>query len=382
MASFEHDDWVSSIDILSGSSAAGTGATGAGQERILSGSYDGFLRIWSMSSEVLATSHLPENGGRVASVKSAKFLSPSKLVSAGMDMAIRVWNYNDDGTFASIAPYLELYGHKWGVESLAVHSASSRILSASADHTVGVWSSKASEGTTAPASLLPSASAASNKRLKLSMTSSAKPPPRRGPLSTLTGHIGPVSSVIFHPNDPTVAYSVSHDHTLRTWDLPTGTLVDTRTTGHSLLSLTAMNGVNLLATGTSARHITLVDPRASASTIAALTLRGHTNAVVSLAPDPASAYALLSGSHDGTCRIWDIRSVRSGTSEVGGGQVGESVYSIERESAKGKTRKAGGEGVKVFSVCWDKDVGIVSAGEDKRVQINRGQDVLGAGNGG
>jgi hypothetical protein len=33
--------------------------------------------------------------------------------------------------------------------------------------------------------------------------------------------------------------------------------------------------------------------------------------------------------------------------------------------------KGHGEGFKVFSVNWDKEVGIVSAGEDKRVQINR-----------
>lgn len=59
------------------------------------------------------------------------------------------------------------------------------------------------------------------------------------------------------------------------------------------------------------------------------------------------------------------------------GAIGESVYTIERESVmKGKGRRVGGEGVKVFSVVWDKDVGIVSGGEDKKVQINRGQSLL------
>ena len=103
-----------------------------------------------------------------------------------------------------------------------------------------------------------------------------------------------------------------------------------------------------------------------------MTLRGHTNAVVSLAADPDSAYGLVSGSHDGTCRVWDIRSSKSEKD----GRVGESMYIIERESAKGEGRKIGGEGVKVFGVCWDKDVGILSAGEDKRVQINRGKEIV------
>lgn len=128
-----------------------------------------------------------------------------------------------------------------------------------------------------------------------------------------------------------------------------------------------MQGVNLLAAGSTARHITLIDPRASASKVAAMTLRGHTNAVSSLAQEPGSNYSLVSGSHDGTCRIWDIRSVKSAPSAEGG-QVGESVYVINRESAGGQPKK---EGVQVFGVVWDKDIGIVSASEDKRVQVNR-----------
>ena len=380
MTSFEHDDWVSSVNVLSSTSPAGKWAGSysirAGQERILSASYDGLLRVWGMSAELLATSLPPNNGGRVTSLKTAKFISPTKIVSGGMDMTLRIWNYCDTTgptESALITPSLELHGHTWGIESIAVHAPSSRILSGSSDTTVSVWSVKASEGTPAPSNLLPNSTVASNKRLKLSKYSV----PQRGPLSILIGHTSPVSSVIFAANDPTVAYSASQDHTLRTWDLPTSTLVDTRTTGHSLLSLVAMPGVNLLAAGTSARHITLIDPRASATTIAALTLRGHTNAVVSLATDPESTYGLVSGSHDGTCRIWDIRSVRPGTMELGGGQVGESVYSIERESAKGM-KKVGGDGVKVFGVSWEKEVGIVSVGEDKRVQVNRGV----VGNGG
>jgi len=148
--------------------------------------------------------------------------------------------------------------------------------------------------------------------------------------------------------------------------------VDTRTTSHALLSLTQLSELHLLAAGTSARHITLIDPRASATTVSAMTLRGHTNAVVTLARDPNSEYGLVSGSHDGTCRIWDVRSTKNGKDGV----VGESIYSIERESAKGQGRKVGGEGVKVFGVCWDKTIGIVSASEDKRLQINRGEGVI------
>ena len=342
-----------------------------GPERLLSGSYDGLLRVWSMSSEILATSPSAGSGGHMSSIKAAKYISPSHVASAALDRTIRLWKYSEDPEelIASISPQLELYGHKASIDSLAVHQTSSRILSASADHSVGLWSSKKSEAPPAPTLLLPSATSRSSKRRK---TGPAISTPQRGPLSLLKSHAGPVSDTIFAPNDHTVAYSTSWDHTLKTWDLPTSTCVDTRSTSHSLLSLTALPSLSLLAAGTSARHITLIDPRASATTISAMTLRGHTNAVVSLAADPESSYGLVSGSHDGTCRVWDVRSSKSEKE----GRVGESLYVIERESLKRERKKVGGEGIKVFGVVWDKDVGIISGGEDKRVQINRGKGMV------
>ncbi|KAF3388942.1 Ribosome biogenesis protein ytm1 [Penicillium rolfsii] len=377
IASFQHDDWVSATDVLSSTSHAASWASGAtfskGQERILSGSYDGLLRIWNMSSEIIATSPAASEGGHTASIKAAKFVSPNQIASAGLDRTVRLWKYTeDDELVGKITPQLELYGHKSGIESLAVHAPSNRLLTGSSDHNVGFWSTKKADAPAAPENLLPN-TARTLKRRKLNTSVST---PQRGPLALLSAHTGPVSAAIFDAKDSTVGYSASWDHSLRTWDLVTAALVDTRTTSHSLLSLEHLPEHSLLAAGTSARHITLIDPRASATTVAAMTLRGHTNAVVTLARDPSSTYGLISGSHDGTCRIWDIRSTKNDKEGV----VGESVYSIARKSleeeGKVDSKRVGGEGVKVFSVCWDQTIGIVSAGEDKRIQINRGEGVL------
>lgn len=377
LAFFEHDDWVSSVDVLSETSPAvtWTGNRGVGLpggERIVSGSYDGLLRVWNMSSDVLATSPSAAHGGHASSIKATKFVSPTQLCSSGLDRTIRIWKYSEDpeGFTAAISPQIELYGHKASVDSLAVHQPSNRLLSASADHSVGFWALKKSDAPAVNESLVPSSTSRSAKRRKVGSATST---PQRGPLSLMKSHTAPVSDTAFAPNDHTVIYSSSWDHSLKTWDLPTSTCVDTRSTSHSLLSLAALPSLNLLAAGTSARNITLIDPRASAVTVSAMILRGHTNAVVSLAADPESSYGLVSGAHDGTCRVWDVRSSKSEKE----GRIGESMYSIERESSKGKSRKVGGEGVKVFGVCWDKNVGIVSVGEDKRVQINRGKGIVG-----
>ena len=369
VSSFEHDDWVSSVDVLSRSSKAGQWSGDrtplqGNQERILSGGYDGFLRVWNMSSEVIATSPSGSQGSYTNSIKAARFASPSLAISGGYDRKLTIWNYAEDSqTFtASLTPRIELHGHRKMINSLDVHTPSSRILSASNDCSVGFWSMKKSG---APAAPVPQSKSHVTKRQKTSTST-----PQRGPLSLLKSHTEPVSSVTFAPNDHTVGYSCSLDHTLRTWDLTTASLVDTRTTSHPLLSLLTLPGLNLVAVGTTARHITLIDPRASATTISAMTLRGHINFVSSLARDPNSTHSFISGSYDGTCRIWDVRSSRTDDQGV----FSESVYTIPRDSAKGGGPSVTGEGVKIFGVCWDREVGILSAGEDKRIQVNRANE--------
>ena len=363
VTSFEHDDWVSSVDVLSKFSKSGQwGQSHVTQERILSGSFDGCLRVWNMSSEVIATSSSGSTGGHKNSIKAAKFASPSMAISGGYDRNLIVWKYgeNNQDLSATLTPQIELHGHEKSVNSLDVHTPSSRILSASNDEFVGFWSTKKSGAPPAPIPATPSA-----KRQKTSVST-----PQRGPLSLLKGHTHAVTSVSFAPNDHTVGYSCSTDNTMRTWDLTTASLVDTRTTSNPLVSLLALPDLNLIAVGTTARHIALIDPRASATTVSAMTLRGHINEVSCFAQDPNNTHSFVSGSFDGTCRIWDLRSSRTDSQGVSS----ESVYTIPRESAEGGRPSATGEGVKVFGVCWDKDAGILSAGEDKRIQLNRAQE--------
>jgi ribosome biogenesis protein len=364
VASFEHDDWVSSVHALSASTESGP------EGRILSASFDGYLRVWNSSSRVIATSPQHSEGGHAASVKSARFVSASQIASSGSDRTVRLWKYMEDegGFSASITPQLELYGHKSSVDSVRVHHQSNRILSASSDHTVGFWSTKKGDAPPAPESLLPSALGKSNKRRRLNPSVSV---PQRGPLAVFKQHTGPVSGAIFDSNDATVGYSASWDHSVRTWDLVTSALVDTRTTSHALFAVEQMPDLHLVAAGSAGRDVKLIDVRDSATTVSAITLKGHKNSVVALARDPDSEYTLVSGSHDGTCRVWDVRSRKNSKDGV----VGQSLYTIGRESLGGKPLPIAGEGVQVYGVCWDKDLGILSGGQDKRVQINRGDGV-------
>lgn len=357
VASFEHDDWVSDVDVLTDSS------------KILTSSYDGHLRVWSATSQVLASSPVAANGGHSSFIKSARFVNSSQIASAGFDGTVRLWKYSEDSSdSAQITPQIELYGHKSSVESIRAHATSNKLLSASTDHSVALWSTRKSDAPAAPESLIPKAVTRDGKRRKLNPSVTVA---QRGPLALMRQHTAPVSGAIFDHNDASVGYSASLDHTVRTWDLVTSALVDTRNTSNALYCIEQMPTLHLLASGSAGRDVKLIDPRTTATTVTAMTLKGHQNLVVTLARDPASEYGLLSGSHDGTCRVWDVRSTKNSKDGV----TGQSMYTISRNSLKGAAPPRTGEGFKVFGVCWDKQLGILSSGEDKMVQINSSDNI-------
>jgi ribosome biogenesis protein YTM1 len=133
-SSFEHEDWVSSVDTLSG-----IDSIKPGQERILSGSYDGLLRMWNMSGQCIATSATASMGGHTQGIKTARFMSPTKIASAGMDRTIRIWQYSEadgrEGTSGKLKPKLELYGHTQYIFSIDVQG--DKILSGGGDDKIG-----------------------------------------------------------------------------------------------------------------------------------------------------------------------------------------------------------------------------------------------------
>ncbi|KAM3485132.1 hypothetical protein MY8738_001600 [Beauveria namnaoensis] len=375
-ASFEHDDWVGAVDCLSATSPAGRLADGgaAVRERIASASYDGLVRIWNPQGAVVATSAAGAAGGHSLRLNAVQWLSGKQVVSAGLDRKVVVWDYaeSDDGFSGSLKPNMELWGHGKAILAIDANLATRRLLTASSDGQIGLWSTSKRTAPQADPESLPSAH--TTKRAKLAGAATTA---QRGPLALIPAHDAPVTAALFHPHDATVAYTASEDHTVRTIDLTTQRPVARLATMHPLLCAAALPERNLVAAGSSARHITLLDPREAAAATATMTLRGHTNMVVSLAASPENGYSLVSGAHDGTCRVWDLRSARAGTADEGGaGAVSQPVYTIGREWLRGKKLPPAGDGVKVLSVAWDTTWGIVSGGEDKKVQINRGQGLL------
>ena len=375
VASYQYDDWVSDVDVLSSTSQAGKWSEGSsnvpsGQEKILTAGYDGVLTVRDASSKIRATSGAWTEGGHESFVRSVKWLSSSQVVSGGQDCIVRTWKYKQEDLLSpgSFVPQLHLWGHKRSVDKVAVHGPSNRILSASKDCRIGLWSSSKSSCPDAPSDLLAAARGHRKKRRKPNPSISV---PQKGPLAMMEKHQDAATDVAFDAKDHTVGYSTSWDHTLLTWDLVTSKAVSARTLSASLTCLAQVPDLSLIAAGAVTRFIAMVDPREDATKISAMTLVGHDNWISCLARDPDSTYGLVSGSHDGTCRIWDLRNTQQGKN----GAVSKPLYEIRRKGWEKKALPEAGEGIKVLGVCWDKELGIVSCGEDKTVQINKGQSV-------
>lgn len=349
LASFNNNDWISSIDSMEF----------PGNSKILSGSYDGIVRIYNMSGTVEK-----QFTGHSGSIRDTKWISPTRLVSSGNDRQIRLWKNKEaqiqdedeedpeEGTTIAI-----LEGHKGPVVSLSVDQATNRILSASYDGDIGFWSTNHKEMSSIQPMEYDSnvLSTSSKKRRKMAVQDATLR--RRSPLAILQGHKQPVEDLCFDKNDSTVGYSVSQDHTIKTWDLVTSRCVDTRSTGFSLLSILQIPSKHVLITGSSARHINIHDPRVNASETELINekLLGHTNFVVGLSECPYNDNMFALASHDGMVKVWDIRANKP-------------LYTITREE---KVKNP-----KIFDVHWDTDIGIISGGSDKKLQINKGSNII------
>lgn len=334
---------MSSVDILSNSKSSQ-------QPLILSGSYDGLIRVWNTSSQVIATSTYLGDSRFVSATKAVKFLSSTKLVSAGMDRTIRLWKFKGSESVvknnASISHEADLHHHKQMVLDLDIQVADQHLLSASADHTLAFWNTDLASA--------PVHTPSSTSSVKRQKKSTSTDPTQIAPLAVFQGHTHHVTGVLFSPHASNQAYSISSDNTLKTWSIATASVLDNRQLADPLYSLTALTNMHLLAVGSSKGDVTLLDPRTSTASIKVSTIRqAHTNGFVnSLASDPVSQYRFASGGYDGLVKVWDIRSLTG------------SAVSIDR-------KLDGEKGCKIFAVKWDSEIGILSAGSDSKIRIDR-----------
>lgn len=250
------------------------------RDHVLFGNRRGVLEFRDVEEEErrerdpFQTLNFPPQGGAIDTRIDARY--QHYMVAWGWDgerieARLRVLDLIEDPDVAL------LRGHEGPVLACVFTSSSDRLLSASMDHTICVWSVN---------------------------------PVRFEPIGVLQGHTGPVSDVRVGPGHQ-IALSASWDGTLRLWSLGEGYPLLRVFEGHTDRVLAcAMSPDRRLAVSASADRTLRLWDLETGNTVRVLS--GHSAEVTGCA-FTVDGSKIISRSLDGTLRAWDVPSKRGAT---------------------------------------------------------------------
>jgi len=254
--------------------------------------------------------------GHTGEVFAARFDPTGVLIASGsMDRTINLWR-----TYGDCSNYGQLSGHKGAILDLHWSRDSLNLFSASADTTLASWDLE------------------TGQRIRRH-----------------DGHEEIVNCMTASPRGEEILVSGSDDGCVGIWDPRVKRAVDFIVTDFPITSVAVAEAGNELYTGGIDCAIHAYDIRKKA---VAYSMPGHTDTVTSLSVSPDSQ-SLLSYSHDGLARTWDIRPfapVDRSVRTFAGAPVGVE-RNLVRASWDSKGEKVGvgsGDG----SVCvWESRTG-------------------------
>lgn len=294
----EHRDWVSAV-------------AGSHPSLISTGSYDNFVRIWDADGSAVQSleGHTDAITSLATSITAALPGSDSwKLISGSKDRTARVWQLSTISSKDSLdcglspnKPVTVLRGHSSSVECVASNLSGNVVCSGSWDCSLKLWR--------IPEDLSMEDNVVYNKKRKLDESSKSAEAQEIevGPTSTLEGHTQCVSAVVWGERDAIV--SASWDQSIRSWDAETSINTETLVGAKALhcLSLGGENMVLFAAAGADP-VLRIWDPRMPGTNTPILELSSHKAWITACKWHQHSRYHILSASHDGSVKIWDIRS--------------------------------------------------------------------------
>jgi WD40 repeat protein len=216
--------------------------------------------------------------------------------------------------------------HRDFVHSLAFNSAGTMLASGSYRE-VKLWTRPenvqrlnlaASTGAVPAVALSPDdkwlAAAAADNSIKLYSFADGQPG------KILAGHTAPVSGLAFSP-DGEKLYSSSHDKTIRVWNLADGAAVGQIAAPAAVNGLAATPDGTKLVVACADNLLRVIALAAGGAPAFERDIPGHTGPVTAVALVPPQGARILSGSDDGTVRIWELADGKQVASVAMGGPV-------------------------------------------------------------
>jgi len=281
---------------------------------IVSGGYDGTVRVWDLDSGEPVLGPLTGHDDWVSAVAVGQRLGRPVIVSGGGDRAVRVWDL--DSGEAVLGP---LTGHRGPVGAVAVGKRRGRpVIVSGGGRTVRVWDLDSGELVLGPLTghRGPVGAVAVGKRRGRPVIASGG-----GDQKVRVWDLDSGELVLALPTDSVDAMTVGRRQgrpvivaiggvwTVRVWDLDSGEPVLALPTGHRgwavALAVSEHHGRPVIVTGGYDQTVRVWDLDSGEPVLTPLT--GHDGPVVAVAVgERRGRPVIVSGGDDGTVRVWDL----------------------------------------------------------------------------